>query len=307
MSTENGTTTGTAWSRVAADTRSELRVPVSSCYWAILHAPERSLRKPGLVPAGLLSDLAHELPVELEQVHAVAVPIGIDSSSTQQRILVCAVPRSMLESVESHVLILCPEKIPAELMLDHDADPSALNFLVGEFTPKSLIVAHRSRHLLWAATFLVCALLGAVGLNRRGSHLRDHAAASSARVDTLLAQSTSDRREQTLTDLLTRARETSAIIARATQPRDAANDLAAVLASWPTESKNAKPQSLAVTPEGATLAVTVDGDASQFLKAFTPPPSFTLDEPRLVSVGSVTRLNLRLRPTKEIRQAGGQP
>lgn len=97
------------------------------------------------------------------------------------------------------------------------------------------------------------------------------------------------------------------MVARAAPPRDAANDLVAVLGSWPVESRNARPQSLSVTPEGATLAVTIEGDAAAFLKIFTPPPLFTLEEPRLVSVGSLTRLNLRLRPEKNAAQAGGRP
>lgn len=290
----------------ATDAATTQTLPASWCYWAILHAPARALRRTGQLPMGLLGELAAELPIDLGDVHVVATPIDAVASDGQQRILICAFPRDMLESVSQSVLTLCPETIPTELDIAH-VDPSTLNFLVGEFRPKPLIAAQRSRHLRWAATFLLCAVLGAVGLSRRTIHLREHAAAASQRADTLLAQWTPDRREQTLSDLLARARETSALIVRATPPRDAANDLAAVLTSWPVESKDARPQSLSVTPEGVTLAVTVEGDAAAFLKAFTPPPAFALEEPRLVKVGSLTRLNLRLRPEKNAAQAGGRP
>lgn len=286
-------------------------LPVTSCYWAILSAPARTLRTLGPLPTGLLADLADQVPIDLGELHIVAAPIDADAAGEgggrggQQRILVCAVPGEILRDLPPNLLRLCPESIPAEFGLASTPAPQAFNLLIGEFRPRALVAAQSARHMLWAATFLLCALLASIGLARRSSHLRAQALAANAHTETLLAQCAPDKREQTLSDLVTRAREVSAAATRTQSPRDAARDLAAVLASWPVKSQGARPQAISVSPEGANLAVTVEGDAAAFLKSFTPPSSFTLDEPRLVNVGALTRLNLRLRPVAS--DAGGTP
>jgi hypothetical protein len=78
-------------------------------------------------------------------------------------------------------------------------------------------------------------------------------------------------------------------------PPDAAVALGAVLRAWPS-GVSSKPQSLLVSESGATVSVTVQGDATPFLRAMKPPAGWTQDEPRLNSADSLTRLTLQLRP-----------
>jgi hypothetical protein len=89
-------------------------------------------------------------------------------------------------------------------------------------------------------------------------------------------------------------------MSKAAPPPDASLALAAVLNAWPANVPS-KPQSISVGQSGVLISVSVEGEAAVFLKAFSPPPGWTLDEPRLNTADKVTRLALQL------RRAGGNP
>jgi hypothetical protein len=95
---------------------------------------------------------------------------------------------------------------------------------------------------------------------------------------------------KTIIDLTTRAKIAP----------DAAVGFEALLKAWPIDVP-CKPQSVTVSTDGISLGLVVEGDAAPFLKAFTPPASYSLDEPRVTSAGPVTRLSLHLTP----RASGG--
>ena len=60
--------------------------PPERFYWSVLEAP--GVRRPGPLPPGLLPEFQEDLPVPVEEVHAVSVPTG------DGRLVVCAAPRS---------------------------------------------------------------------------------------------------------------------------------------------------------------------------------------------------------------------
>ena len=51
-----------------------------------------------------------------------------------------------------------------------------------------------------------------------------------------------------------------------------------------------------MTEAGASVSVTVEGNAAPFLSALKPPPGWAMDEPHLSSVDALTRLTLHLSP-----------
>ena len=277
---------------------SHQRLPADRCYWAVLEVPAGVMKRPGLLPSGLLVDVESQIPAPPEELHMVAVPLD------PTHVLVCAVPRVELENLDPTVVTLTPDVIPSEFNVQ--TDPATLNFLVGAFRSPTLLAASRSRHALLAASFLLCALLVSFGLHRRTEQAQSRAVEHARQTESLLEQLTVDRREASLTAAVEQARNVAALAGRVRPLRDAAVDMEAVLSAWPTSVAGAKPQALSVTSEGTSFAVMVEGDSTSFLQAFKPPAMFTLDEPRLVAVGPLTRLNLRLRPTAQISDRSGE-
>jgi hypothetical protein len=187
---------------------------------------------------------------------------------------------------------------------------------VDVFEPLPLRRARTRRHTLAAAGVLLFAGLVSLGLWRR-----EHAAFEAAR----RAQAASERvlselgfkggggagggdGVAKLTAELEQRRGMAGIDLALRQPPDAAAALNLVLSAWPTESP-AKLQSVGLGPDGAVLSVLVPppGDSAEFLSSLKPIDDWTLDEPRLASVGSETRLTLRMRPKPTAAKlAGGE-
>lgn len=279
-------------------TATHQHLPADRCYWATLEVPTGLMKHPDLLPSGLLMDVESQIPAPLEDLHIVAAPFDTT------HVLVCAVPRTELENIDPTVITLTPDVIPLEFGVH--TDPASLNLLIGEFRSPTLLAASRSRHALLAATFLLCACCVSFGLHRRTEHARTRAAEHARQTEALLEQLTVDRREASLTAAVEQARGVAALAERVRPLRDAAVDMEAILSAWPTSVAGAKPQALSVTSEGTSFALTVEGDSTSFLHAFKPPAMFTLDEPRLVAVGPLTRLNLRLRPAAVSADRAGE-
>jgi len=176
--------------------------------------------------------------------------------------------------------------------------------LVGRFEPA---IRRRSRTRRQLAAMAVVAALAAalgIGMNRRASHadsLSERAGAASASI--LRHSLPSKPHAAQLRIELERARREAAFDPAARRSPDAAAALASALRAWPT-ALSTKPQSISVGPDGVSIAVVVAGDPATFLKAFEPPAGWTMDEPRLTSVDSQTRISLRLARTKTV---GGHP
>ncbi len=263
--------------------------PADQFYWAEIDGMGWS--GSGTLPPGMLPSLADELPVAIESVHAVATP------GSGGRVLICACPRDRLADLDPSCVELKPAALPPGF--DSTVDLASLNLLVGEFEPIAIRVAKRSRHLLLAATLVLCCTAISFGLIRRSRHADAVAAQAARSANTLLADFTTDRKEEILAQHAKAMQTIAEVAGRARPPVDAAAGLESLLRVWPA-SIPAKPLSISVAADGLSFGVVVDGDPAPFLQALKAPDGFVLDEPRINTTGSLsaptTRLTLHAHP-----------
>jgi hypothetical protein len=148
-----------------------VRWPCERFYWGILD--------PSLLPAGekatderLRFLLEPELPVPLDDVHAVFVP----AAGSPSRIVACALSREVLQrDVPTQALTLGPGDAPAFVRdaFGNDVDPTDLNLLVGEFEPVK-VRSWRRRTTFAALAFVALAFaVTIVGIERRATAARN--------------------------------------------------------------------------------------------------------------------------------------
>ena len=212
-------------------------------------------------------------------LHAVCMPMGRD------RVLACAAPREVFAGCDPGTLSLTPESLP-----DFAAgDPTRLNLLVGTMGPPWLRRARTTRQLILLAAAVVAGLAVTLGLVRRAAQWTT----LSRRWDVARA-SVLEASRVSASNLEQELRKRKPSVAAASVPRnDAAADLSKLLSCWPVATPS-KPLSIGVGPAGIQIAVCVEGDSTPFVTAFKPPAGWILDEPRLNTTGSITRLNLQL-------------
>ncbi len=255
--------------------------PEDRFYWSVLDGPGI---KAGPLPLGLWSTFEEDVPCAPESLWAVCAPID------GGRVVVCAAARDLLAAVDPAITELTPASVPA---FAGEVDLAGLNLLVGPFEPRSLRRARVYRHAFMAAALLMSSALTGIGLVRRGSawtleaaHSKTTAASVVASIGPSLGWSVDD-----LALELKQRREATPMDVKA--PGDAALTIAGLIARWPTEVPS-KPQSISATGESASISVTVAGDPSKFLSALKAPEGWTLEEPRLASIDTTTRLSLEL-------------
>lgn len=251
--------------------------PSNRFYWSIIEGPARWCA--GLLPPGLLAEAGDDFPIAIESLHAVG------AADAEGRIVVCAVEHEALEALPSEVLSLRPREAPSGL----DLDVSAFELLVGRWEPRPLRRRRTQKHLTLASAVLACALLITLGLARRAGHA-DRAATAFARQSAKAILATGIPEPQ----LQETIRERQALsTARRGAQLDAVPTLAALLAIWPTPA-SASVDSMTIASDRVLASVTLESDPKTFLEALTLPTGWRLDEPRLSSARSVTRLNLQL-------------
>jgi hypothetical protein len=256
---------------------SEQRWPAERFFWSVLEAP--GVRADNGLPAGVLPLLQEDLPVPVEDVHAVGTP------TSDGRLLVCAARREDLRELPGSTLALCPEDVPA--FVEPKANPSAFNLLVGELEPTPLRRERNRRRAFLTLAAAAVACLTAVGLARRSqswSRTGQEARAASAAVAS---------NPITLHNELERLRKAPRIEAKTLTSPDAAVALALLLSAWPKELE-CQTESVSVGPATMTLSLTVAKDARPFLSALKPPDGWMLDEPRLTATSDGARLHLTL-------------
>jgi len=267
--------------------------PADRFFWAVLDAP--GVRR-GIMPSGLAASLQDEVPVDVDTLHAVAIPID------NARVLVCAVKRDDLTSLPPEVLSLTPSDFPdfPALTTDVLTDTPALRLpelLTGPFEPKPLRRERARRTSLLAASILLTAALISTGLLRRASSLHEHAEAARTHSATLLRDATSSGNLDALTREITRY-QSLATTPHALTPPDAAAALASLLRTWP-DGAACEANSVSITPTTMSLAFSLDSDPRPLLASLKAPAGWTLQEPRLASTANTTRVTLTLKRIKE--------
>ncbi len=262
------------------------RWPVQKFFWAVIDAP--GLTRSGPLPPGLRAEFEEQVPVNIDELHIVCTPME------GGRLLACGAPFDAVAALGDSALTLTPQSAPP--FVPDGADMSNLNLLTGPLEPRPLRRARARRSALSIATVALCATLACVGLNRR-TRAWEHEAGDAADAARLMARSVDpEMTELSLDVALESARRGAQVVAR--PPADAALALASLLTSWPTTVAS-RPLTLAVGADTASISVAVDGDPAPFLKAISPPPGWSLDEPRLMTAEKVSRLNLTLRHQSE--------
>jgi hypothetical protein len=203
---------------------------------------------------------------------------------------VCAAHRLALDSVDPAAVSLTPAAVPD--FAESCTDAARLNLLVGPFEAPAITAARGRTRLLLGTTVTVCALVTALGVQRRAAAWRTDAAHTAAEVERVTRGVLPPGRA--LQDELERLRDVSRGAAQAPVLADASLALAGVLAGWPAQAPCVA-HSIIVNESGATLSLALHGDPARFLETIDPPPGWTLDEPRLNAAGGTTRVSVRLR------------
>jgi len=275
-------------------------------YWSVIDLP--GWTKSGVLPPALQLELQNDVPVPVEELHAVCIPIQAASgggAGTRDRVLVCAARRDDLAALAPGVLYLSPSSIPeciGGLSSPGDADAatseslaSRLNVLVGEYEPRPFRHRRLRKHLELAATFLVCAGLVSLGLLRRADSYRELTAGALQTGTAIHARPANVEADVARLTLVRDA------VSKAHLPPDAALTLAAILRTWPMQTR-CIPQSVTITPNSVAISVTTaEEDSTPFFKALTAPPGWKLEEPRMNSMSGPsgsrqTRIMVELRP-----------
>lgn len=263
------------------------RISADECFWSVVEAPQ--WQRKGQVPDSLLDEAILDMPVAAGDVFAVGAPDG------HGRLVVCACRRDAITKVPAELQRWNPDGVPSEL--GAACDPEEFNLLVGEYEPRSQRL-HRWR-MRWATACVLAAIAGmlVMGAGRRAEHAKSARAGIDAATAALLSSS-GFTDESAVRAELERMRVQEAAAALVRRPIDVTPALGAILAAWPGEVAS-RPGSIGVGESAATVNVTVDGDPSEFLRAFKAPNGWALEQPRVNTTGGATRIALQLRAREE--------
>ncbi|MBL8762354.1 MAG: hypothetical protein JNL50_13745 [Phycisphaerae bacterium] len=266
--------------------------PADRFYWATL--PPGIIRRDGVLSAGAIELARDQVPVPMEQLHAVVILAPHTSVSggndRDSRSIVCMIEREELRTLDSGVLMLTPEAIPTCVSPQGmDApDPSRLNLLTGEFEPRA-IRSHRHRRaaIVLGAITISCVAVS-LELSRRAEQLRQVARDDTAAAQAVLARVSGSG----VPDAIALERELEQLRAIASPSGhatsfDAPHALAEIVGAWPSNAGpsevGALPQSLSVRPDASTITVRTTGAPAAFLAAWKTPAGWAGAEPRVQS------------------------
>jgi hypothetical protein len=247
-----------------------------SFYWAVLDVvalPKRRKRNPNSL--GFLFE--NHLPLAIEEVQAVYLPIG---SSSGASVVACGMSKADLRaSLQStpEALRLMPKRLPT-FAGDTAIDPTKINLLVGEFEPPRLTRMRRRLCVHAIVILTILTALAVIGIERRAFAAHDRVAqAQGARLQwigqvmdlplagnqppdlALIAELRMLRQTRQSPSTLSGDQGTGSTI------RDVTPALAALLQAWPTDL-HVQTESISVTPTTMTLrGVTPQSDDVQRL------------------------------------------
>lgn len=280
--------------QVAAEERAVHRLPAVSLYWCVLDLgalPGGGVRRPSTEQLGFLME--RHLPLPLESVHAVYVPLGDD------HVLACAIEVEMLRKKlagEPDLAAVVPDVVPSIVAPDRVAhvDPTTLNLLVGPYAPKS--VRRRQRRATWETlAFLALACFAVlVGAERRMQALREEADRLLGATDSVLRRvvasvtngaSGAQPAELRLLAEVRRLDQTrvgsGGEMTGLARPAD--RDFESLLRQWPRDLHTST-ETITVTGSSLTVRVIVPFDeVEQLTRAFQAWDDWTLRQPEVAN------------------------
>lgn len=265
----------------------EVRLPPERFYWAVLDIPAARDRRAAL---GYVFESV--LPVPVERVHAVYLPLG------GGRFLACGMDRDRLAAHEG-ALLLGPETLPE--FLKGAVDPATINLLVGLIEPRAVRSARRRVALTACAAILACGLLVGWGQFRAASRWQEisesFAEATAGVYDRVLPASTGSVPPAARLIAELRTLDRTRTDAPAGSPREIAPTLAAVLASWPP-GLPASTESLSAAPGAITLTVRLpdESSAERLERELKPPPGWRVSQPTVQREREGLTVRVRMEP-----------
>lgn len=294
----------------------DLRLPWTEFYWAVIDPAADAAS--GRSPHDALRALAlqAELPVPVEDLEVVWADAG------EGRSLACAMPTPTLVSIlqTEHgrrkaepslgppLLSLGPACLPERLRQSLPTiDASAINLLVGRFTPDA-VRRLRSRTRRWAIAYAaVLILLFGAGARWRALEANEHAAslrdqARAIVLDAGLPTASAGGGADALSRAASLVRRARGPEAESVVPRDAVESLAVLLSHWP-EQVEARTGRLSVSHRVLSLAVQVadESQAHTLSDALARCDGWTLEPPRTQRAASGLQVSLTLKRAEEAR------
>ena len=292
--------------------------PADRFYWAVLDGslvPKRLLHR-RVNENGLGYLFEEELPVPIDRVHAVYVPV------TDDRFIACGIEHDhLVENAElSEALTLTPQAFPPDLLSDGDAAVGSFNLLTDRHEPAAVGRERRRLLLASAAAIVLIAIAVAFGAERRiGAWNRAAAETVAAREEVFdhlyPPQSAAPSSQPSALRLVAELRQLERTRGTAAQPVDSAGPqsgrlLARLLGQWPAQQP-IMTESLSVTPESITLVglLPTAPAAQDFVAAFELPAEWEARQPQISAVTNGVRLTWRVVPTSVSRELsdGGRP
>ena len=297
----------------------QLQWPSSEFYWAILSGPLTRDR-------GALGYLFERyLPIPIDDVQAAYQRLA------DGRVVACGVEHERLREVlSSGALTLSPSEPPAFPELQGSSDsmlrPERLNLLVGPCEPA--VVARRRRACLavLTTTVLLCAVMAALGLERRAAQMREDAAYIDrqrlALSESVLEPSTPPQAPRKERGALTVPVEQRLIaelrrleLSRPSQPvlaslggttdtSDAGETLASLLRVWPEPELLARTESISITPTSVSMHGTVadTAAATRWSEAIRGAKDWNLQQPSVQATREGVRVTMHLKPQGQTDQ-----
>jgi hypothetical protein len=230
-------------------------LPAESFYWGVLDTTPLKGRRVARQQLGYLFESM--LPVSVDDVHCAFTPLQI---SEGRRHVACGMKHERLQQVMAErgagLIAIRPEQIP-QFVADGvngqgDVILKALNLLTGPYQPPAIRMLHKRWIIQVAASLALCAVLVAIGAQRRVASIDRQIGRVNEQREALCEQvlgpsKSAQPSELRLTAELRTLRRTHQQPQHEVQQFDAALVLTSLLQHWPREL-HLQTESLVVTP-----------------------------------------------------------
>lgn len=269
--------------------------PAAEFYWAILPTPASGFRR-----ATRLRRLGYQLeelmPSSIDQVQVAWTPLP------RRRMLACAIELERLRAAAvPGSMRLSPATVPTHLGVSVEA--ARINLLTGAMTPRAVLSLRRRTKVAGTVAALFVTALALVGMQRRLDHARSQADILRASAAGLAAQIVPAPAGSSVPDFVRLTAELRSLRGTRTDgppawTSDAAADLAALLAAWPSNLQ-ARAESLQISPTSITLTAILlsHGDAQRLAESLSVVAGWNLEQPQITALKDAIRATLRLTRT----------